>query len=513
MFKKLIAAIIILAMLLSFAACQPVADNSGTSGGTTTGRPSEGGSDSGTTPPEIPEVVNLDFYVTNDLHGNVTDDTNQGIGKTSTYLKSVSKTENAVLISSGDMWQGSSESNNTKGALVTEWMNVLDFSAMTLGNHEFDWGDQYIYSNESLAEFPFLAINIYDENTNALAGFCQPSVMIERSGVSIGIIGAIGDCYSSIAEGMVDGYRFAVRDELTQLVKNEATRLRSEGADLIVYSLHDGLGRSYSTSYDRTLSDGEFSSYYDVSLSNGYVDLVFEGHTHQSYVVKDSYGVYHLQAGSSNKYFAHVDMNFNTVTDKIVTAKGELTYTSIFSNLPPDSETEALFDKYAEQIGNVYEVLGQNVSKRGSDELRYICSELYLEAGLAKWGKEYNIVLGGGYMSCRSPYNLYVGDVCYKDLQSLFPFDNPIVLASISGKYLKSKFIYTENENYFVTLSEYGENILTSIKDDEIYYVITDTYSSEYSPNKMTTVAYLSSPDTYARDLLAEYAKRGGFNS
>ena len=105
MFKKLIAAIIILAMLLSFAACQPVADNSGTSGGTTTGRPSEGGSDSGTTPPEIPEVVNLDFYVTNDLHGNVTDDTNQGIGKTSTYLKSVSKTENAVLISSGDMWQ------------------------------------------------------------------------------------------------------------------------------------------------------------------------------------------------------------------------------------------------------------------------------------------------------------------------------------------------------------------------------------------------------------------------
>ena len=85
-----------------------------------------------------------------------------------------------MLLSTGDMWQGAAESNLTKGGIIVEWMNLLGFVSMTLGNHEFDWGEDAIRDNLDIADFPFLAINVYSNTTNALADYCTPSVMIER---------------------------------------------------------------------------------------------------------------------------------------------------------------------------------------------------------------------------------------------------------------------------------------------------------------------------------------------
>ena len=187
-------------------------------------------------------IVYVDFYAINDLHGKF-DDTqaNNGVDELTTYLQNAYHTDdNVVILSSGDMWQGSSESNLTQGLLITDWMNQLDFASMTIGNHEFDWGEEFIEKNNELAEFPFLAINIYDIETNERVEYCEPSVMIERNGAKIGIIGAVGDVYSSISSDKTEGVYFKVDGELTALVKAEAQRLKDEGADFIVYSIHDG---------------------------------------------------------------------------------------------------------------------------------------------------------------------------------------------------------------------------------------------------------------------------------
>ena len=87
-------------------------------------------------------VILLDFYAVNDLHGKFADTTdNIGADELTTYLKTMKSTDdNFILLSSGDMWQGSSESNLTYGQIMTEWMNHMGFSAMTLGNHEYFWG-------------------------------------------------------------------------------------------------------------------------------------------------------------------------------------------------------------------------------------------------------------------------------------------------------------------------------------------------------------------------------------
>ncbi len=457
-------------------------------------------------------LVYFDFYNINDLHGKLADaDSHIGVDELTTYLKNARKTDqNAIFLSSGDMWQGAAESNMTKGLIMTDWMNQLDFTAMAIGNHEYDWGGEYIADNEELAEFPFLAINIYDRATNKIVDYCDASVMVESDGLQIGIIGAVGDCYSSIAVDKCDDVYFKSGRELTSLVKAESDRLREKGADFIVYILHDGYGQTNLGSVQQ-ISASKIASYYDVSLSDGYVDLVFEGHTHQGYMLQDQYGVYHLQNRGDNKGgISHAEVAINSVTEKATVTEVDLVATYEYQDLEDDPIVEELLDKYDEQISPANKILGYNSSYRDSDELQQTIAKLYYETGFEAWGDKYDIVLGGGFMSIRSPYNLSIGDVTYSDLQSMFPFDNQLTLCSVKGRDLTSKFL-SARDRYYVHCGDYGQSIKNNINPNDTYYIIVDTYTADYRYNNLTIVERYDE-NIFARDLLAEYIKNGGYS-
>lgn len=442
-------------------------------------------------------LVYVDFYAINDLHGKLADGSNHpGVDELTTYLKTArAADDHAIFLSVGDMWQGSSESNLTYGRILVDWMNELDFAAMTMGNHEYDWGEVYIEANAEAAEFPFLAINIYDRTTDSLVDYCQPSVVVECGGIQVGIIGAIGDCYSSISADKVQDVYFKTGDALTALVKAESERLRSEGVDVIVYSLHDGWG----TTGNGCFTEEELAPYYDLSLSDGYVDLVFEGHTHQKYLAPDTFGVYHLQhEGDNSGGISHVELAYNTVTGEISVNLAELV-SEWYRDLPDDPIVQQLLEKYEEQISISNMVLGYNAAQRRSSWLRQKVADLYLEAGLEKWGGEYDITLAGGFISVRNPYELPRGEVTYGMLQSLFPFDNELVLCSIRGSDLLSKFIHSQNDNYYIRRS--GNE---TIDPNGTYYIVVDTYTSTYAPNRLTEIQRYGA-DIFARDLLAAY--------
>lgn len=460
---------------------------------------------------EVSVIVSIDFYALNDLHGKFKDtSSNSGADELTTYLKNTAFTDDhTVFLSSGDMWQGSSESNLTNGFIITEWMNELDFVSMTLGNHEYDWGEERIMDNDELAEFPFLAINIFDRDTNERVDYCEPSVVIERDGIQIGIIGAIGDCYTSISADKSGDIYFKVGKELSALVKAESERLRSIGVDYIVYSLHDGFGQN---KYSETkVTSSQISSYYDTELSNGYVDLVFEGHTHQRYVLVDEYGVYHLQNGGENKGISHVEIAINSVTYSSKVSLAEFVENSSYSYLNGDPLRDQLVDKYKDVIAKGDEVLGSITSYKDSSVIKQKVAELYYKKGVETWGDEYDIVLGGGFISARSPYNLSPGKIKYSHLQSILPFDNQLVLCSVKGSDLQSKFFETDNSNYYIYFESYGTDVKNNIDPNETYYIITDTYTSTYRYNKLTEIVRFDD-GVYARDLLAEFIKNGGWS-
>ena len=435
-------------------------------------------------------IVVIDFYAINDLHGKASATDNQpGIGSLTTYLKTV-MTANGILLSSGDMWQGSSESNLTHGALITDWMNAMGFASMTLGNHEYDWGESYIEDNAEIAEFPFLAINAYDRTTNERVEYASASVVIDRGDVQIGIIGAIGDCYSSISGAVSDGFYFKTGDALAALVKAEADRLRAEGVDFIVYSIHDD---DYS---------------YQPILSEGYVDLVFEAHTHQSYVHTDDEGVYHLQGGGENKGISYALVSINSANGNTQVTKTSIIKASTYSSYDEDPILAELLEKYAEELDTIYDTIGYNKQYRDDSAIEQLVADLYYEYGIEKWGDEYDIVLAGGFLRTRTPYNLARGDVSYADLVSLLPFDNAIALCSIKGKDLKSKFINTDNSDYYIA---YGDYDLSTIEDGKTYYIVVDQYTSTYSWNNITEIE-ISGDSLYARDLVADFISKGGWS-
>ncbi len=444
-------------------------------------------------------IAELSFLAVNDLHGKFIDTDNQpGVDEFTTYLKNLyaDDAREEVLLSSGDMWQGTVESSTNKGKLMTEWMNDVGFVSMTLGNHEYDWGAAVLTPNSKLADFPFLAINV-TYNGKAV-DYCQPSVVVEKAGIKIGIIGAIGDCLSSISGDFTDGLKFATGSELTALVKAESTRLkRDEGCEFIVYSIHEGYG-SETTS---------ISDYYDESLSNGYIDLVFEGHTHQNYVKKDDYGVYHLQGGGENKYVSQADVSYNTVTKKYTVTPKTLSQ-NVYANssLKDDPIVQQIFTKYFPD-GNPYTtVLGNIKSQKYSETICADVAKLYYDKGVELWGSEYNIVLGGGFLRLRSPYKVAAGNVTYASLFSILPFDNDIVLGRIQGNYLNWKFLETTNSDYHI----YSTISSNEVSTTSYYYIIVDSYTSSYASNKITEVKRWKS-EKYARDLLADYVKSGGW--
>lgn len=437
-------------------------------------------------------IVFIDFYSINDLHGKFVDNRAQpGVDELTTYLKNAREEDDyAFFLSAGDMWQGGAEAYLTKGQIVTDWMNALDFTSMTVGNHEFDWGSQYIKENAKTAEFPFLAINIYDRATNKRINCCDASVVVEAGDVQIGIIGAIGDCYSSIAEDKCSDVYFKTGSDLTALVKEESTRLQNQGVDFIVYVLH-----SDQEDYDPALSSG------------GYVDLVFEGHTHKEYCVKDDYGVYHLQnKGDNTNGISHVEIAINSVTNGFTARKARQVGKSQYENMEEDPLIDELLDKYKNELTVAYENLGYNKAYRDDSDIEALVAKLYYEKGIEKWGEDYDIVLGGGSFNTRSPYNLYSGNVTYADLVSILPFDNEIALCAVKGSVLRNRFFNSTSYNLYY--ESYGQSLKSKLDSTKTYYIIADSWTYDYL--NLTVVEYLDL-GVFARDLLAEYIREGGF--
>ena len=174
------------------------------------------------------------------------------------------------------------------------------------------------------------------------------------------------------------------------------------------------------------------------------------------------------------------------------------------------SRVEANLKKYEKELEISSKVLGNNPSKKNSEYVEALVSQLYYEKGIEKWGDKYDIVLGGGFLRLRSPYYLFAGEVQYSDLLSILPFDNELVLCSIKGSDLKSKFFETTNQDYHIYYGSYGAEVKKNIQSNKTYYIIVDTYTSTYKYNIpiLTEIERLG-PGVYARDLLAQYILDG----
>ena len=140
------------------------------------------------------------ILATTDIHSNLwgfsyendKETTNNGMARIATYIDKVRNEEPyVILVDNGDTIQGTILTddiyNKKEGPHpVISAMNYLNYDSMTLGNHEYNFGENLITRIQALAEFPILGANIARTDGTMAA---LPYSIVERGGLRIGIVG------------------------------------------------------------------------------------------------------------------------------------------------------------------------------------------------------------------------------------------------------------------------------------------------------------------------------------
>lgn len=182
-----------------------------------------------------------------------------GVARLSQAVKEIKgKEKNVLWLNGGDFYQGTVWYTQFKWRVVSLFNNMLNFDAMTLGNHEFDdkiAGLEPFLRNQSC---PVVVTNMNVSLVPALAGLTVPSIKVEIGDKVVGIVGYITPETKDIS----NPEEVIFTDEIEAL-KTEVKKLHDEGIDIIVALGHSG--------YEKDK---------EVAASVPHLDVVVGAHSH-----------------------------------------------------------------------------------------------------------------------------------------------------------------------------------------------------------------------------------------
>ena len=246
-------------------------------------------------------TVDLRILETTDLHSNMMDfdyykDTPTekfGLVRTASLINAArGEAMNSVLVDNGDLIQGSplgdymAARGLKDGEIhpVYKALNTLDYAVGNLGNHEFNYGLDYLHKALAGAKFPYVNANIIDTKTNKplfTPYLIKETEVKDKEGktqtLRIGYIGFVPPQIMTWDKANLDG-KVTVQD-ITETAKHYVPEMRKQGADLVVIVAHSGL------SSDPYHAMAENSVYYLSEVPG--VDAILFGHAHAVFPGKD----------------------------------------------------------------------------------------------------------------------------------------------------------------------------------------------------------------------------------
>ncbi len=161
-----------------------------------------------------------------------------GFVRRATFLDQFRKEhKNVLLFDCGDISQGTPYYNMFQGEVEVKLMNEMGYDAMTIGNHEFDFGLDNMARLFKMANFPVVCAN-YNLDATPLKDIVKPYVILERYGLKIGVFGLgarpEGLIQANKCEGVIYENPIEVSNEIAALLKKK-------GCDVIVCLSHLGI--------------------------------------------------------------------------------------------------------------------------------------------------------------------------------------------------------------------------------------------------------------------------------
>ncbi|MDE5761373.1 MAG: metallophosphatase, partial [Bacteroides sp.] len=196
--------------------------------------------------------------------------------------------------------------NLFKGETEIKMMNLMGYDAMTIGNHEFDFGLENMARLFRMANFPVVCSN-YDVTGTILEGLVKPYITLEREGVRIGVFGLAprmeGLVQEDKCEGIVYNDPITVAQQMADLLREK------EHCDVVICLSHLGIR----SSRPENVSD-------EVLIGKTYgIDAILGGHSHTFmekptiYLNAEGKNVSLLHSGKNGIYVGEMVL---TVTEK-----------------------------------------------------------------------------------------------------------------------------------------------------------------------------------------------------
>lgn len=261
--------------------------------------------------PLLAQDATLRVLTTTDVHGHVMPadsfslrPENQGWAKLATLIRQARDGHGpSILVDCGDELEGE-PINYVRNVLHPDLpdpsiavMNALGYSAMAVGNHEYNFGLGILRGAEKQAAFPFLSANTLDAATGRPA--FKPYVMVKAGGLNVAIVGFTTPWIPNWEEpANYAGLRF---EDIVATAKTIIPKLRTkEKADLVIVAMHSGLGK-----VDGRVGDENEALRLADQVPG--IDAILTGHTHQP-ISTTHKGVPILQAWCWGKALGVLDL-------------------------------------------------------------------------------------------------------------------------------------------------------------------------------------------------------------
>ena len=364
----------------------------------------------------------------NDVHCGI-----DGYQKMAGLRDAINKTDTAYAgaVCVGDFLQGNTTGAISKGQYVVDIMKLMDYDAVTLGNHEFDYGVPRMKMLLEQLNAPIVSCNLYDVADQQFV--YMPYIIKQYGNKKVAFIGAttpetmILEAYAFYDTN--GGLEYDLRPKtFYQMVQQTVDDARAKGADYVVLLSHVG---------ETTQSMG-FNSHLLVNNTRG-IDVVLDGHSHEIFenakaTNLDGQEITVTQTGTQ----------FERIGKLLITPDGRMTTKLLkpadvpYVNARVKAATDSIHKLVDAATSKVvahtdYRLVVSDENKqwiiRGSETN---AGDLVADAYRYALKSDIAFENGGGIRN-----DIMAGDITYGDVIGMLPYDNILRRVAVSGKLLK----------------------------------------------------------------------------
>ncbi len=414
--------------------------------------------DAGTQEPDYTGWDTIKVFETTDVHGYITDVSSYKEDTFEYRLAYFSKIvndarnndayEDVLLLDTGDIYQGTPHSNLTYGAAMRAAYDQMDYDAVGLGNHEFDW-DVKTYATDAKgtmapyeigsykgdSDIPVLMSNLYYKDSGERVEFTQDYTIVDKGNYKVGIVGWADDYSADIKASQIAPYTI---DDNREKLKELAEEVDKK-ADIVVVLAH---------SDPKSIAE---------EMDPKVVDLVAGGHTHKNVNGVAENGIDYMQGNCYAYGYSTAEIKVNPETKDVevttpefkdISPKGgdhSYLYYNNGNNTQLDPEVTKISQAAWDAVkGEMYEVLGkvdQSITRDFIDKTNgtsSIAGNWLADMMLAATKDQNTVAAFANRGGIRANLEMAEGassrDITVADIYTISPFGNRILTFAITGQ-------------------------------------------------------------------------------